>query len=105
MRGFVVLTFKFHKEGKRWVAYCEELGTATFGRFLQEAESRLKEAVELHLNTLEDVGERERFFAEHNIQLYSTKPRGSFSICVPATEGTYTKPYIRPIGSLTPVHA
>ncbi|MBI4318651.1 MAG: hypothetical protein HY675_09190 [Chloroflexi bacterium] len=29
------------------------------------------ELVELHLNTLEEAGERERFFAEHNIKFYT----------------------------------
>lgn len=62
--GYIVLTFKFQKEGRRWTAYCEELGTATFGRSLPEAQKRLEEAVLLHLNTLEDVGERERFDRE-----------------------------------------
>jgi len=33
VKGYVILTFKFRKEGRRWTAYCEELGTATFGSF------------------------------------------------------------------------
>lgn len=70
--GYVVLTFKFHKLGKRWTAQCEELGTATFGRSLYEAGKKLREAVLLHLNTLEEVGERERFFQEHGIELVAS---------------------------------
>lgn len=66
--GYVVLTLKFKKVKKRWTAYCEELGTATFGRSLPEADKKLKEAVHLHLNTLEDVGERHRFFKTHGIK-------------------------------------
>jgi predicted RNase H-like HicB family nuclease len=66
-QGYVVLTLKFQKKGRRWTALCEELGTATFGRSLPEADQRLKEAILLHLNTLEDVGERERFFNDNNI--------------------------------------
>ena len=58
IEGYVVLTYKFNREGKRYTAYCEELGTATFGRSLKEAEARLEEAVGLHLNTLEELGER-----------------------------------------------
>jgi len=73
--GYVVLTYKFGKEGKRWTAYCEELGTATFGRSLPEAQRRLEEAVALHLNTLEGVGERERFFKTHGIGFHATKPK------------------------------
>jgi len=67
--GYIVVTAKFSKEGKKWTAYCEELGTATFGRSLLEAQERLKEAVLLHLNALEDVGERERFFRENEVKL------------------------------------
>ncbi|MBI4303907.1 MAG: hypothetical protein HY665_06170 [Chloroflexi bacterium] len=95
--GYVVLTFKFRKTGRRWTAYCEELGTATFGRSLPEAEKRLKEAVLLHLNTLEDVGERSRFFQEHNIQFHSTKPRKSITVCLPVTESAFIQSYIQPI--------
>jgi len=73
--GYVVLTLKFSKEGRRWTGYCEELGTATFGRSLPEADRRLKEVVLLHLNTLEDVGERERFLKEHGIKFLKTNPR------------------------------
>jgi len=62
---FIVLTQKFHKEGKRWLGRCEELGTSVFGRSLLETEKILDEAVELHLNTLEDIGELEHFFDEH----------------------------------------
>jgi len=69
-QGYVVLTLKFQKQGRRWTALCEELGTATFGRSLPEADQRLKEAVLLHLNTLEEVGERERFFKENKIPVW-----------------------------------
>ena len=65
--GYVVLTYQFQKEGRRWLARCQELGTSVFGRSLPEAERILDEAVLLHLDTLEEVGERDRFFKEHNI--------------------------------------
>ena len=71
---YVVLTCIFRKEG-RWVtAECQELGTAAFGRNLDQAEERLREAILLHLNTLEDVGERARFFKEHKIRMYTDYP-------------------------------
>lgn len=77
MSGYVRLTCKFHKETRKWVAVCDELGTSTFGRTLDEAGHRLEEAMILHLNTLEDVGERERFFRENNIVFHRTRPRGA----------------------------
>lgn len=64
-------TFTFNRRDEIWEAYCEELGTATFAPTLREAKALLKEMVELHLQTLEDVGEKERFFREHNIGIHS----------------------------------
>lgn len=100
-RGYVVLTYKFRKLNGRWTAYCEELGTATFGRSLPEAEKRLKEAVFLHLNTLEEVGERERFFKEHNIEFHSTKPKEDITVCLPITQEVFVHPHIQRIPALS----
>ena len=96
--AYVVFTFKFKQEGEKWTAYCEELGTATFADTIPEAEKRIKEAVLLHLNTLEDVGECENFFKEHNIKLYEYRPkRDELTVSGPFASGTYTTPYIYPI--------
>jgi predicted RNase H-like HicB family nuclease len=100
--GYVVLTYEFHKEDKKWVGLCEELGTSTFGRSLKEAEDRLDEAVELQLSTLEDVGETRRFFEEHNIIFHRSRPNKDFKICISADESVYTKPHIQPLRELTP---
>ena len=101
IEGYVVLTFKFRKAGKRWTAYCEELGTATFGRSLPEADKKLKEAVLLHLHTLEEVGERDRFFQEQNIEFHHTKPRKDITICLPLGESLFVQPYVQPIRELS----
>ena len=61
------LTLEFTKEGNKWLGYCKELATATFGNTFEEAIDNLKEAVVLHIETLKDVGEWERFCKEHNI--------------------------------------
>jgi predicted RNase H-like HicB family nuclease len=98
--GYVVLTYMFRKVNRRWTAYCEELGTATFGRSLPEAEKRLKEAVRLHLNTLEDVGERDRFFKEHNIQFHHVKPKDYITVCLPLKEEVFVHPHIQRIPAL-----
>src|SRR3990170_7948611 len=71
---FVVLTCTFRREGQWVTAECQELGTTAFGRNLDEADERLREAILLHLNTLEDVGERARFFREHKIRMYTEYP-------------------------------
>ena len=91
-RGYVVLTLAFKPEGRRWVARCEELGTATFGRSLPEAEKRIKEAVLLHLNTLEDVGECARFLGEHKVNVHRIKPETRVNITNPVNAGTFLQP-------------
>jgi len=95
-KGYVALTFEFHKEGRRWVGVCQELGTSTYSRSLPEVEKQLSQAVCLHLNTLEDVGERERFFKEHNIKLYAVKPRNE-TITLPLVERAnfYIRPHLQ----------
>ncbi|MBE7560280.1 type II toxin-antitoxin system HicB family antitoxin [bacterium] len=74
--GYVALTLQFRRypEEGVWDAYCIELGTATFASTLEEAHEEIRELVGLHLATLEGLGERERFFSEHGIELLSHKP-------------------------------
>jgi predicted RNase H-like HicB family nuclease len=66
----VVLTLQFEREGKHWVGACVELGTSTFARSIERAQRKLRELVVLHLNALEEEGERERFFEEHGIEIH-----------------------------------
>ena len=95
--GYVALTHEFRKEDRRWTAYCKELGTATFGRSMPEADKRLGEAICLHLNTLEDVGERERFFREHGIEFHRNKPTRNIEISVPVDREVFVRSHIQPI--------
>ena len=97
-KGYVALTLEFHKERRRWVGFCRELGTSTYSRSLPETEKQLIEAVCLHLNTLEDVGERERFFKEHGIKFHSVKPRKE-TIVVSLSEKSniYIRPHLQEI--------
>ena len=95
--GYIVLTYEFYREGRKWVARCEELGTATFGRSLPEAEVRISDAVVCHLNTLEDVGERERFFKQNKIKFHHTKPRSDINVRIPVNRNVFIHPHIQPI--------
>lgn len=96
--GYIVVTFEFRKEGRRWTACCKELTTATFGNSLKQAQERLEEAVLLHLTALEDVGERERFFKERNIHFYSHKPKNKeIAITAPFNRATFVQPHIQPL--------
>jgi predicted RNase H-like HicB family nuclease len=72
--GYIQLTMKLYKDKDgRWVGECVELGTSNYGDTIEEAEEQLDESVQLHLNTLEMLGERDRFFQENNIKVYKSK--------------------------------
>lgn len=73
-RGFITVTYEYHKESDNWVGICKETGTATSHKSRRELEKELNELVLLHLNCLEQLGERERFFKENNIKLHEIKP-------------------------------
>ena len=95
--GYIVVNFEFRKEGRRWAAYCEELGTATFGRSIPEAKKKIQEAVLLHLNTLEEVGERERFFREHSIKFLRTRPVKNIIRRSPLRRESFYSTHVQPI--------
>ena len=101
--GYVVLTFRLRKEGRLCTACCEELGTAVFGRSLPEADKRLSEAVSLYLNTLEEVGECERFFEKHDIELHHIKPEKDITVCLPLTTEIFVHPHIQSVRGLSAV--
>jgi hypothetical protein len=92
-KGYITLTYEFHKEGRRWVGLCKELGTSTYHRSLDEVEKQLKELVLLHLDCLEQLGERERFFKENNIQISVLKPKSEV-IQMPIPDNVYIRPRI-----------
>jgi len=96
--GYIIVTLKFVKEGRRWVAHCIELGTSTFGSSIQQATERIQEAVILHLNTLEDVGECERFLEERNVKFYLRKPKHEeIDFKSPLDPLAYFKPFVSPV--------
>ncbi|MCK9527017.1 MAG: hypothetical protein WC075_02910 [Dehalococcoidales bacterium] len=96
--GYISLTLEFQKDGRRWVGVCQELGTSTYSRSLSEAEKQLRGAVCMHLNTLEELGERDRFFKENKIKIHAIKPkRDTINIPSEIGENTYFRPYIQEI--------
>lgn len=66
----VVLTVEIQREGAQWVGQCVELGTATFGDSVDEVADELLDLIVLHLEGLEDAGERERFLQARGIKVY-----------------------------------
>ena len=65
----VVLTSVVEPEGEMFVSTCIELGTASCGDTIQEAFDNLDEAIAVHLNALEELGETERVFHERGIEI------------------------------------
>lgn len=99
--SYIVLTCKYHKEGAKWVAICEELGTSTFGKTLNESQERLEEAIELHVSTLEKVGELKRFIEENKIKIHIGLPR-KISIDFAPDSTDFVKTCVRKVGELIP---
>lgn len=90
--GYIQLTMTFYQEKDgRWIGTCIELGTSEYGNTFDEAENNLNEAVELHLNTLEELGERKRFFKENKIKILKDKDSVDVNI-----KGINPDVYIRP---------
>lgn len=96
-KGFVVLTVLFEKdEAGWWIATCKELGTAIQSKSLEEAEILIREAMEAHLNSLEEEGERIRFFEENNIEYFPTRAK-KVLVDVPLDERFFVKPYVHAV--------
>jgi predicted RNase H-like HicB family nuclease len=100
---YIFLTIILEKEeSNRWTAECKELGTATFGNSIEDARHKIEEAIGLHLNTLEEVGERERFFKEHKIKLHTKQP-DSIKVDVSTNPRTFVQSYVQPLSSFVGV--
>jgi hypothetical protein len=100
IKGYIILTFEYHKEGNNWVALCRELGTSTFARNLILARKKIRDAVICHLNCLEEVEERERFFTENKITFYSTKPKTIPKIDIPMKTDYFYQSMVQPVPAL-----
>lgn len=57
----LVLHNLIEKDGKLFAALCLELDVASQGRTAKEAEKNLKEAVDLYLETVYEMGEEDQF--------------------------------------------
>ncbi len=72
--GYVLLLFRVVEDDGHWVGLCEELDVSSFGETREEALDATLEATELYLNTLEEMGERERVFGERKLELTDFEP-------------------------------
>lgn len=97
----VPLTIAVWREDDQWLSECLELGLGTFGSTPDEAASEAMDAVCSYLNTLEELGERERVFAEKSIPTYDGAPAEvhlpGLSRSVMDRESIQVRPYECPI--------
>lgn len=63
-QGYVVLTGYVEPEDHLFVSHCPELGVASCGETAEEALDNLGEALAVHLEALEEIGELERVLGE-----------------------------------------
>ena len=71
LAGYATLTLKFQIERNVWVGECLELSTSTYADTLEECQDALDELVETHLDVLDEVGERDRFFDKWGVAVHS----------------------------------
>ena len=72
--GFIVLTGIAEEEDGVFASYCRELGTSSCGDTAHEALENLGEAIVVHLNALEEVGDLERVLQERDIRIVDGPP-------------------------------
>lgn len=88
--AYIRLTFRVSAEDGQYASYCDELGTASCGDTVEEALANLNEAVTLHLETLEELGERGRFLRERGIRVERSPLTGKRPVKVNVYPGSLT---------------
>jgi hypothetical protein len=63
----LLLTVEFVREGSRWVATGQELGTSAYADSFEQARAEIEEAVSLQLNEVERLGFSDEHLREHNV--------------------------------------
>lgn len=71
---YAQLTIAIWPEGDQWVSRCLEFDVASSGPDPDTAALEAADAVCSYVNTLEELGERDRVFAERSIAVYAMPP-------------------------------
>jgi predicted RNase H-like HicB family nuclease len=71
----ILVTHRIKKSGDCYIAFCPEFMVTTQGKTIEEANKNLKEAVILHLETLDQLGIRDTVFKERNIKILKRKDK------------------------------
>lgn len=57
MSAHLLLPIRLHEEDGQWVAVCDDLDVSSFGDSVPAAVAAIDEALQVYLETLQDVGE------------------------------------------------
>ncbi len=71
---YIVLTLRAFEEDGVFVSECVELQIASQGDSPEEAIANAREATDLYLETIADLGEQERVFRERGIRVLHAMP-------------------------------
>ena len=94
--GHVILTGYVEKEDHQFASFCRELGSASCGDTIDEALENLGDAIDVHLDALEETGELQRVFRERNIRIDAGPPTFD-GVYVNVTPGKVFTTYSRSI--------
>jgi predicted RNase H-like HicB family nuclease len=75
VRKYIIVTYIVKPDEDQYAAYCPELGTASCGDTIEEALDNIKDAVSLHIETLKELGDLERFLAGRGVKPLLRYPR------------------------------
>lgn len=97
--GYIIVTVEFKKEDDRWVGRCLELGTSAYSDTFEEAQEALADLIALHLDALENVGERQHFLSQRGIRFFRQKPPYRTSrVVLPIDESSVTQRQLVAVG-------
>lgn len=68
------LTLDYQQEEGQWVGVCLELGTSAFADTLEQADLELREAVELQVNGMEQLGYLHEYLEAREVQIIPINP-------------------------------
>ena len=68
------LTLDYQQEEGQWVGVCLELGTSAFADTLEQADLELREAVELQVNGMEQLGYLHEYLEAREVQIIPLNP-------------------------------
>ena len=94
--GYVVLTGYVEPEGEMFVSHCPELGVASCGETAEKALDNLGEALAVHLEALDEIGELERVFRENQLKVVTAPPHTE-SVIVSVPVGKTIRAYAQAI--------